>query len=204
MCRVFADYGLSVKATLVTVIALLLIVAGIISGLVTAPLSLIMLGGWGVFAFLTLPTRHLIFERYGRVRHLPVPDRRAARLIQLNRKPLFACAHLVGVQLKTRRTKTEFGTYTEQIEVPHYPRIAKPVPMPYGFRYTVDLPCRYGITATMAVKNQHLLDGYISELLRRTAPDATTLIEQITGSVVWVKVQLREEFANIVMPGEVE
>jgi len=205
MFKVIADYGLTAKCVIFCVVSLGLIIAAIILDLVTMPHALILLSVWGITAFLVLPTRYLIAERLGCVRRLPIADRRAANLIIANQKQLFTQAGLVGVQVKHRKTRDNQGrTITHPIEVNHYPKLSRPIVAPYGFRFDLELPGQYGITATKTAKANELIDGYISYLLRRVSPAVTTEIEVVSGSAVRLMIRCRDEWGQIVTLSEVE
>jgi len=194
--QVFQHYGVKARAVIICLLSLATIITAFAAHSITVSHAASLLLLWLLLALLLLPTRYLLVERLGNVGQLPISDRRAALLIKLNQRNMFECAGLVGIATKKSGTETE--------QVLHFPKLKALACAPYGFSYDVELPGFYGITAAKATRAQEVIDGYISELLRAVAPEATTKVVPICGSSVQLAIHLRDEFSEIVLPHEVE
>ena len=204
MLRVFGDYPTSPRSVILCLLGLALLVGAALLGLASPLWLMVFFAVWVLMAFLCLPTRHLLAERIGKTRRLTITDRRPARMVEAYQRQLFDCAGLVGLNVKYRKVKDPAGNIRiVQIEQPRYPRLSALNPAPYGFQFDVELPGLLGVNTATATKNEPLIDGFISHLLRRAAPGATAQIEPISGSQFTLKLRLREEFSEIVSPREV-
>lgn len=198
MVRVFADFGVSARSVIICVTGLVLVVGAFIVGLVSVAQAALLVLMWASMAFLLLPTRHLIMERCGRLRRLPFEDRRAASLFAAKQRAIFAQAGLVGVRDGASSDGGNDSSKRKTVE--HYPTLSKPNAAPYGLCFDVLLPSFLGIMATKAVKASDVIDGHISYLLRRVAPEVKTTVEAVSGSKVRLEIRLRDEFCTTIRP----
>jgi hypothetical protein len=197
------DYGLNIKAVAIILTVLLLIVALAYFQIITLVITLLSIIGWIIVALLLLPTRHLLAERTT-LKYLPADDRRPARLLHVHQKTMFARANLVATEIRTCTIKDERNRrVASNIEIPHFPKMSKPEPASFGLIFEIELPGNFGVTSKTAVKNQDIINGFISYLLRNATPNAEAEISEVNGSAIKLLIRYRDEWADDVAFGEV-
>ena len=204
MISVFRAYGVSVKAALLVLVGFVLIGLAARLGLASAFRIGAAVGVWAGLAFLLLPTRHLLSENVGPLRQLPKSDRRPARLIQVKQRELFDCVELVGFRSVKRWVKGKSRYEVAAVSIPQYPKLFPPAAAPYGFSFRVELPGCYGVTSARAVKHQAEIDAFICYLLRGYTPTVAVEVMAVSGSLIEIAVRFKDEFADVVLPDEVE